>query len=72
MSDLLTAKELAEKLRLNWQTVLKWKRQGKISAEIDLPAKVLFDEMTVRKELKKLSRKRPPTVCPYPAQVPTL
>lgn len=70
MSELLTARELAEKLRMNWQTVLKWKREGKITAEIDLPHKVLFDERTVRRELSKLSRKPPPP-SPPSVQVPT-
>lgn len=58
IAKLLTAREIAPHLRMHWQTILKYKRQGKISAEIDLPNKVLFDLRKVKKQLVAETTKR--------------
>jgi len=53
MKDLLTAKQLAEELGMSWQVVLRWNREGRIKATIDLPGMIRFDLLAVRKQLIK-------------------
>lgn len=57
MNDLFTAAELAPMFRKSAYTILQWKREGKITAEIDTGHTVLFDADKVRKQLAKISRK---------------
>lgn len=57
MNDLLTAAELAPIFKRSAYTILQWKREGKITAEIDTGHTILFDAAKVRKQLAKQSRK---------------
>ena len=53
-APLLSARELAHRLGLadqGWQTVLRWKRAGKIPAAVDEPGCVRFDLAEVRAAL---------------------
>jgi len=51
MKQLLTAAEVAAELRMSPQVVLRWKRKGLITADIDRHAFVRFDLKTVIKQL---------------------
>lgn len=53
MSDLLSAAELAPQFHVSTFTFLKWKREGKITAEVDTGRTILFDPEKVRKQLAK-------------------
>lgn len=57
MNELLTAAELAPMFKRTAYTILKWKREGRIRAEIDTGHTVLFDAEKVRAQLAKASRK---------------
>lgn len=55
MNPLLSARELAPHLGLatngGWQTVLRWKREGRIPAAVDEPGCIRFDLAEVRAAL---------------------
>ena len=70
MSDLITARELADELRMSYQVVLRWNRAGRIKAEINLPGKILFDLAKVRRQLVKASEER--AKAKFNGMVPTL
>jgi len=72
MITLLSASELAPLFHVSTFTFLKWKREGKITAEIDTGRTILFDPENVRKQLAKATKKaagRPPKQ--QPGMVPT-
>jgi len=63
MSDgLLTAKELAPLIGLKspqgWQTVHRWKREGRIPAAVDEPHFLRFDLEEVKASLKARAKKQ--------------
>lgn len=60
-APLLTSKEIAPILKVSWQTVTRWKIEGRIPAAIDEPGCLRFDLAEVRAALA--SRATPtPTV----------
>ena len=58
MSQFLTAKELAERLRVTPATVLTWHRRGWIPSLQAGRRPVLFDEPAVMETLKQRSARR--------------
>lgn len=50
-SPLLTSKELGPLLSVSWQTVTRWKLEGRIPAAIDEPGCLRFDLAEVRAAL---------------------
>lgn len=50
-SPLLTSKELGPLLGVSWQTVTRWKLEGRIPAAIDEPGCLRFDLAEVRAAL---------------------
>lgn len=61
MMELLTTEELAKRLRINPETVYRWRRNGLIKSEVDLP--IRWDWEKVVKQLQRAKntakRKRP-------------
>ena len=70
MNPLLTAEQLSELIPYKAWTILKYKRDGIITAEIDLPHKVRFDAKKVRKQLIAHSEKKAREK--YNGMIPTL
>ena len=51
--DLLTAEQVAEKMGTHRVTILRWKREGIIPAEVDRGNYLRFDYEKVRKALRE-------------------
>jgi len=58
MSALLTAEEVAAELRMSWQVVLRWHRQGRIKAELLIGRSPRFDLRKVRKQIVAANKKK--------------
>lgn len=71
MNTLNTAAELAPLFRCSTYTFLKWKREGKITADVDTGRTILFDADKVRKQLSRISRKHRTASSNSSAMVPT-
>jgi predicted site-specific integrase-resolvase len=55
MSNLVTASQLANELQVSTWTLNKWRRQGRITATMDLPGFLRFDPDNVRRQLAEAS-----------------
>ena len=59
MNELLTAEELAAKLKMNHHVVLRWTRAKKIKPELYVGRQPRFDEAKVRKQIAKADQRQP-------------
>ena len=57
-SELLTAEELAAELRVSYQGLLRWRREGRIKAEVMLGQYPRFSLRKVKNQLADYQAKR--------------